>query len=132
MAVFADTSGFFAVVATEDTNHRRAQTTWEGLIASGERLISHSYVLSETFGLVQRRFGMDAIHTLQDEILPAVEIVWVDKELHEVAARALTASQNRRISLVDYVSFEVMARRGIQVAFAFDEDFVRAGFRLLS
>ena len=34
-------------------------------------------------------------------------------------------------SLVDGVSFEVMRERGIERAFAFDRDFVHAGFAVL-
>jgi predicted nucleic acid-binding protein len=32
---------------------------------------------------------------------------------------------------VDHVSFLVMRRRGVAVAFAFDPDYASAGFRLL-
>jgi predicted nucleic acid-binding protein len=37
----------------------------------------------------------------------------------------------RRTSLVDWVSFEVMRRRGIETAFAFDRDFATAGFAVV-
>ena len=38
-------------------------------------------------------------------------------------------AQMRQLSLVDMVSFEVMRRAGIRDAFAFDDHFVRFGFR---
>lgn len=131
MAVFADTSGFFAVLDKEDTKHGSAEATWERLLVSREPLITHSYVLSETFGIVQRRLGVEAIRRLASELLPLVEVEWVDALLHRRAVGAMVAAGSRRISLVDYVSFEVMARRGIETAFAFDDDFLRAGFTLL-
>jgi predicted nucleic acid-binding protein len=131
MAVFADTSGFYAVLAREDANYQRAQTAWRSLASADETVISHSYVVSETFALVQRRLGMDAVGILQHTMLHSVQIVWVDLELHETATRALLTHQNRRIGLVDHVSFEVMRRLGIATAFAFDDDFRQAGFTLL-
>jgi predicted nucleic acid-binding protein len=38
-------------------------------------------------------------------------------------------SGNRKLSLVDRVSIEVMPGRGLDTAFAFDSDFRAAGFR---
>lgn len=57
-----------------------------------------------------------------------MEIVWVDREMHAAAVSALLAAIRRRVSLVDWVSFEVMRRRGIETAFAFDRDFAVQGF----
>jgi predicted nucleic acid-binding protein len=40
----------------------------------------------------------------------------------------MLAAVRRDVSLVDWVSFEVMRRSGIGTAFAFDRDFRRHGF----
>ena len=58
-------------------------------------------------------------------------IEWVDDELHAAAVRELNRSKQRRVSLVDHVSFLVMRRRAVTTAFAFDADFTSAGFRLI-
>jgi predicted nucleic acid-binding protein len=51
---------------------------------------------------------------------------------HEEAVR-LPASQGKpTLSLVDCVSFVLMRKYRITTAFAFDEDFEREGFQLLS
>jgi predicted nucleic acid-binding protein len=54
--------------------------------------------------------------------------VWVDEAAHAAGVAALLAALPTRISLVDFVSFEVMRERGISRAFAFDDDFRKAGF----
>ena len=38
---------------------------------------------------------------------------------------------NRDVSLVDWTSFEVMRRLGIEQAFAFNDDFAAQGFGVL-
>jgi predicted nucleic acid-binding protein len=64
---------------------------------------------------------------------PAYEWVDVPAELvREALTRWLARFRDQRFSLTDAVSFEVMRRARIRAAFAFDSDFVRAGFELLS
>jgi len=52
----------------------------------------------------------------------------VDEALHQSGVTALIASGRRDVSLVDWVSFELMRRHGIGRAFSFNEDFARQGF----
>jgi len=92
------------------------------------RDVTHNYVVVEAATLVHRRLGTSATRILLEAILPVVEIVWIDRELHEAAVSALLAGIRRRVSLVDWVSFEVMRGRGIETAFAFDRDFGVQGF----
>jgi predicted nucleic acid-binding protein len=65
---------------------------------------------------------------LVEEVLPAFETVWIGEEIHRSAEAALLAAPRRRVSFVDWVSFEVMRREGIERAFAFDRDFTTQGF----
>ena len=44
---------------------------------------------------------------------------------------SLLASGRKDVSLVDWVSFELMRRAGISMAFAFDRDFAAQGFSLI-
>ena len=54
----------------------------------------------------------------------------MDLDLHEEAEKELERIGKRGISLVDYVSFLVMRRRGIKKALAFDPDFRDQGFAI--
>ena len=56
---------------------------------------------------------------------------WVTRGTHQRAVEWLRTAGRRHVSLVDAMSFVVMRARQIEVAFAFDPHFVRAGFRLL-
>ncbi len=130
MSVFADTSGLYALLDVDDPNHERAAALWTGLLET-EVILTHNYVLLETAALVQRRLGLGAVGDLLEVLAPALDIRWVDEQLHEAGVRLLLAEHRRRRSLVDNVSFAGMREAGIARAFAFDGDFRAAGFELI-
>lgn len=130
--VLVDTSAFVAVLDRHDAWHADAKLILERLVSGREGLLTHNYVAGESIALVQRRFGMAAVADLTTRLFPMVEMNWVTPTLHAAGLSALLAAGQRDVSLVDQVSFEVMRRQGIERAFAFDADFVAAGFELLS
>ncbi|MGQ9498683.1 MAG: type II toxin-antitoxin system VapC family toxin [Desulfotomaculales bacterium] len=130
MRIFIDTSAFLAVLDADDENHLPARRTWEGILASGASLITTSYVLVETYALVQRRLGMEAVRTFHEDIVPLLQVEWVDGNLHQQGANALLTARRRNLSLVDCTSFAVMRRLGIRRAFALDKHFSEQGFEL--
>lgn len=93
--------------------------------------VTHNYVLVETEALAHRRLGATATRKLLEDLVPAVEVVWIDEEIHAAAVAAHLKALRRRSSLVDHVSFEVMRRLGVRSALALDSDFAREGFELL-
>ena len=93
--------------------------------------MSTSYAVVEAFAVVQRRFGLDRVAVLDQEIYPVLSIQWVDEAIHKAGVAALLAAGRRPLSLVDCVSFETMRRRGIQQVFCFDPHFREAGFQVL-
>ena len=131
MRVFIDTSAFLAVLDADDKNHPKAKRRWEELISSENILISHNYILVETFALVQNRLGMAAIKVFNDDILPVVSVEWVSDSTHKTAVSSLITASRRKLSLVDCVSFETMRQLGIETAFAFDSHFAEQSFRLI-
>ncbi len=94
-------------------------------------MLTHNYVLVETSALVQRRLGIAAVDTFVNELSAPATVMWVDADLHERAVTALLAARRRQVSLVDWTSFELMRRRAITSAFAFDEDFRAQGFTVV-
>ena len=131
MNVFLDTSAILAVLDADDLHHPKADVLWQMLLASDEGLLSTNYVLVETFALVQRRLGMEAVRAFQREIVPLLDVYWLDAETHQAAITRFLPSSRRGPSLVDCSSFEVMRRHGIQRAFAFDAHFSEQGFDLM-
>lgn len=114
MSIFVDTSALFAILDADDLNHSRAKELWSRLLANEEDLVSTNYVLVETFALVQRRLGMEALQTVHQEVVPILSIEWIDASLHALAIDRMLAAFNRQISLVDWISFGTMQRLHIK------------------
>jgi len=119
-----------AYIDVRDRFHRDAVLTFERLAGNGS-LVVHSYAVSETISLVQRRIGMEALRDYAMFLEPALEVAWVDDRLHRRALASLLAADRRGISFVDHVSFEVMRDLDIDTAFTFDGDFAAQGFTVV-
>lgn len=131
MVIFVDTSALLALVNIHDEFHNQAKDQWKALLEDNETLFSNNYVILESISLIQRRFGMDWIHTLHVEILDFIEVTWVDKNQHEGALTAFLGANRRQLSLVDCSCFETMRRLGIEKVFTFDEHFRDQGFKVI-
>lgn len=127
-AVFADTSGLVALLSTTDDNHARAKRAFGNLRARQALLVSTSYVLVETYALVGRRLGLDAVRSFRADFGPLIDVVWVDETLHNAGVDLLLDRRKRLISLVDAVSFMVMRQRSVAEAFAIDPHFEQERF----
>jgi predicted nucleic acid-binding protein len=130
-AVFVDTSAVFALLVATDEFHRRARETFAGLRARDARLLSTSYVLVESYALLQRRVGVEAVAAFREGFTPLLEVVWVAAPLHEQGLDDLAARGSTTVSLVDAVSFAAMRRAGTHTAFTYDGLFDAEGFEVL-
>lgn len=131
MSVFLDTSAVLALLDADDRSHAEARPVWADLLGRAEDLVSTNYVLVESFALVQHRLGLEAVRTLQEDILPLVRVHWVSEADHRAGVTALLTANRRQLSLVDCVSFLVMRQLTLKTAFAFDRDFNAQGFETL-
>jgi predicted nucleic acid-binding protein len=131
MSVFVDTSAFYAVLDADDQLHPAGRSAWMSLLEERGSLHTTSYVLVETMSLLQRRIGLAGLRTFVSDILPIVQVVWVDEGTHRSAMHALLVASRRDLSLVDCVSFETMRRLGLFTAFSFDQNFSDQGFQVL-
>ena len=131
MSIFVDTSALIAFVDADQPRHAEVIDTWDRAIADGKALFTSNYVLVESFALVQRRLGLEALRALADVLVPMLRVLWIDEELHAAAVASLFTAGRRKLSLVDCTSFELMRRRGLAEALALDDDFARQGFRRL-
>lgn len=127
-AVFCDTSALFAVIDRDSDVHEDAARGWRWLIAQDVQLVTTNYVLVEMFALLQRRLGSDAVRRFQADVVPVLDIEWVDQPAHERAVEAMLTANRRQLSLVDCASFDAMRRLALETAFAFDQHFVEQGF----
>lgn len=129
--IYVDTSAFFAIVNEDDADHKIAMETWEHLIGANEKLMCNNYVLVESIALIQRRVDMDAVSILHNDIIPFLEVEWLDESLHNAIVELILASNRRQLSFVDHASFNTMRRHGISTVFSFDDHFRQQGFNVI-
>jgi predicted nucleic acid-binding protein len=123
--VFVDTSALIALLDRADPRHEAVRSAFLDL--ADRELVTHGYVVAETLAVARRRFGMDGVIALLDDLLPVLAVLPVEPSLHASAQARYRASLPSATSFVDQVSFAVMAQEAIDTAFALDADFVTAG-----
>jgi predicted nucleic acid-binding protein len=131
MRIFIDTSAFYALLDSDDTNQEAAASAWTSMLSSDNTLITSNYILVETFALLQNRLGIAAARAFQEELVPIVNIEYVNPEVHRSGIAAFLAAARRNLSLVDCVSFEIMRILGVKNAFTFDPHFKQQGFHTI-
>ena len=129
--ILMDTSAIYALADRADTNNAKAKEFLRKLTESEEELLVHNYIILESTALLQRRLGARQVKAFLETSFH-LSIVWVTKESHTRAVQYFLQNAGRDLSLVDCMSFVVMKENGISKAFAFDEDFEKAGFELYS
>ncbi len=130
MNIFADTSGLFALLVKNDYMYVRANENFNYFAENNVQLVTSSFVLVETTALLQRRIGMAPVHDFNAKILPLLEVVWADDKWYARAIQRVLVLNNKNVSLVDCLSFEIMDSLEIECAFAFDKHFEESGFTL--
>src|SRR5664280_1218851 len=123
--VFVDTSGFYACLDRTDSFHPRALATFERAEKENWTLLTTNNVVHETWALIQRRLGWEAVEVFLKGLLPRCTVIWVDENLYQAAATRCRRTGERRFSLTDAISLELMARQKITEAIAQDEHFTR-------
>jgi predicted nucleic acid-binding protein len=129
-STFVDTSGFYAFLDRDDRFHAEAKRLFLKSEADEWALVTSSYVVHESWALIQARLGWDAVEDFLREMVVRCRIVWVDERLHGLGAARARQARERRLSLTDCVSFEVMLAEGCREYLGDDEHFQAAGFQL--
>ena len=131
MTAFVDTSALLALLSQDDEHHQSAVSGWAMLASEETTLVTSNYVVLETVAVAQHRLGLDAVRALVRDVLPPIDVVFIDEPVQRAALSALLAAGRRRLSLVDCVSFEFMKAQGLRDALALDAHFAEEGFRVL-
>jgi predicted nucleic acid-binding protein len=129
VSVFVDTSALLAVLSADDTEHAKAAATFGRLLERSAALVTTNYCVLETVALVQHRFGLPAVRSFHHDLLPVIDIAWIEAEDHAAGMMAMLTANRRELSLVDCTSFALMRRLGIRRAFHFDRHFREQGFQ---
>ena len=128
--VFVHTSGFYAVLDRTDSFHSKATLLFVQAEQESWPLVTTNYVVHESIALIQSRLGWEALDDFFDVLLPLCELVWVDRQLHELGLARHRQARERRLSLTDCVSIAWMKREQVDDGIFQDEHFDREHFRL--
>lgn len=131
MALFVDTSGFLAAADRDDRHHAGMAKAFADALSQGQRLVTHSMVVTETAALMHRRLGHAVAVTFLDA-LQSMEVVWVDEPIFKKGLERFRRKSPTNLSLVDSVSFAVMAAFTIRHYVGIDSHFENEGFARFS
>ena len=130
--IFIDTSGFLALLDADDSFHAAAFKRWHLLFEKRFDLVTTDYVRLESWSLIQRRLGAQAIRSFQNDILPICTIHNVGESGFQQAVAHWNIAYRKKLSLVDLTSFECMRKLNIHEALTFDRHFSEQGFKITS
>jgi predicted nucleic acid-binding protein len=130
-----DTGALLALASSRDQYHAQAVAIERRFRESGGRWVGSLLVLGELHAHLVRRadqaIARRVVVALQRD--PAYEWRDVTVDLMRDAVSAwLERFPDQRFSMTDAVTFEIMRHERISRAFAFDRDFLTAGYELLS
>jgi hypothetical protein len=135
MRAAVDTGALLALANPRDQYHAAAVRIARGFLDHGGILVGTTLVLAELHGHLLRWRPPVAAARLLRALTADPAYIWhdtstdlVDGALHGWIDRFA----DQRFSLTDAVTFELMRRERLQEAFAFDDHFRVAGFRLLT
>ena len=131
MKLLADTGALLAFLLKNDQHHQAAvkfvQTN------PNARFVLSSLILSEVVTRIRARTDAARAAETGRRILDSrrYSVVFVDAPLMQGGLNRLERFADKRLSLTDSVSFELIDRLGLQGAFAFDRDFRDCGFSMV-
>jgi uncharacterized protein len=129
--IFADTGAWYALMDATDPNHAAALAVYRDL-ARGRlgRLVTSDYVLAEAYTLCRFRGGIEPLKRLAAlaRESPSLRVLRVSETEYDRALELMLSREVKRWSFTDCTSFVLMESLAIKDAFAFDENFVQAGF----
>ena len=127
---FADTFYFFALLNPLDEAHRRASEFSE---SHNSPLITTAWVLTELADGLSRSFARAAFPGIVEKLRanPLHVIVPPSEGLFQAGCNLYRARLDKKWSLTDCISFEVMREYGLTDALTADHHFEQAGFKCL-
>jgi hypothetical protein len=133
-SLFLDTAGWFAALSPRESGHELARDAYADALRRGHLLVTTPLVAAEMHTLILRWRGPRAGTFFLETVFEsgAHGIAPLDDELIDAAiSRWIRRFADKRLSLADAVSFEVMKRERIVRALTFDRHFADAGFEIL-
>lgn len=129
MKMLADTSALLAVMLREDAHHEEAARFVRSHPAT--RFVLTDLVLSEVATRLRARAGATRAVGIVRELLRSRrhELVFIDSAILDGALERMQRFADKRLSLADCASMELVEKLQLAGAFTFDRDFRDCGVR---
>lgn len=131
MKLLIDTSALLALMLRNDQNHGPAIAFLRA--RPDARFVLTDLILSEVVTRLRARSDAERAVAIAHDLLASrrYDVLFVDIVTVRGALEVMKQFRDKRLSLPDCVSFEIMKRLGIGTAFTFDRDFRDCGFAML-
>ena len=128
--IFIDTSGFYALLVSNDIHHHKAVKVLKELTSKSCEFITTDYILDESVTLLRARRVTGQIARLFEIVDDSsyVSLEWVGPERFERARMYFAQYTEHDFSFTDCTSFVLMRELGIHSALTGDKHFNEAGF----
>ncbi|MCI0444492.1 PIN domain-containing protein [bacterium] len=128
--IFIDTGAFLARYIARDQYHKKSVRGWNLLRKDRTHCYTSNFVLDETITLLARQAGYEFASARAYTIYKSglLEILRPDFKDELEALEFFQKFSDQKVSFTDCVSFVLMKRNRINLAFSFDRHFVLAGF----
>ena len=131
--VFVDSSVYLALLDQDDEHHRHATQIVHQLAQERYRQFTTNVLLIESHALILSVLGRtQAAQFLKDMHESKTVILRVRASDEERAKQILFQCDDKDFSFADAISFAMMERLDIRLAFTFDRDFAQYGFTVLT
>jgi predicted nucleic acid-binding protein len=128
---FVDSSGYLALLDLDDDHHDEAVAIVDRLANERYRQYTTNAVMIKAHALIFSALGIGpATRFLQRLEAGSTVIVGVRAADEQRTKQLIYRNSDRSFSFTDAISFVVMERLRIDLAFAFDRHFVQYGFTL--
>ena len=128
--IFADTSGWLALVVKSDFLHEKAVEVYQKLLNKNSDFVTHDGILLEVGnGLSSVKARVTAVKLKENiENSSRIELVSLTPELIEAGWELYAERLDKDWGIVDCISFVVMQRYDITEALTADRHFEQVGF----
>jgi len=131
--VFADTSGWLALVVKSDSLHEQAVGVYQDLLSGGYDFVTHDGILLEIGNSLSSVKARSIALRLKESIETSnrIELVSLSPELIEAGWKIYAKRADKDWGVIDCISFVAMQRHGITEVLTTDKHFKQAGFTKL-
>lgn len=131
--VFIDSSAYLALLDRDDEHHAEAVAILTQLARLRYRQFTTNVLLIEAHALILSTLGISsAAQFLRDRAASKTAVIRVRASDETDAIRLLLRYTDKDFSFADAISFVVMERLGIQLAFSFDRHSAQYGLALVT